>query len=327
MKIENLIFHQIIKEVQGAPTLNLSDTTIPINEDVDEFASKIIKSYNVKYPTQGIFQEDKDIYSYQEYIKDYIESENDFIQFSQKSMKILNKEIDKKTTTGGYVVFLHYVEKTEDFLITIMLDKSDQFTVNDENLGIEKLKTLDIEKIARGNRLNITKWQNKNDLYLSFIKGTRGISNYFIDFIGATDVTSSKQNILLLSNNIDKFLNSKDYKPTQKLNIKEKVSDYIDECYTLKKVIELKSISAIITPKEPENFITFISENKLEASDNIYIARKADFEIFKTKKVSENGYTLKYDNKLIKNEKIVAKDGKIIINGVPDEIIKQINNG
>lgn len=327
MKIENIIFHQIIKEIKDTPTLNLSNTTIPLNEDVDEFAKKIIKSYNVKYPTQGCFQEDIDLYPYQKFIKDYIESVNDFIDFTQKSMNILNREIDIKTTTGGYVVFLHYIEKKEDFLITVMLDKSDQFTVNDDSLGIEKLKTLDIDKIARGNRLNITRWFNNDDLYLSFIKGTRGISNYFIDFIGATDVTSSKQNILLLSNNIDKYLNNENYKSSQKLNIKEKISDYIDECFTLGKVIELKSVSAIITPKDPNGFLSFISENKLEASDNIYIARKSDFENFKTKKVSENGYTLKYDNRLIKNEKIVAKDGRIIINGVSDEIIKQINNG
>jgi len=74
-----------------------------------------------------------------------------------------------------------------------MLDKSDQLTVNDDSLGIEKLKTLDIDKIARGNTLNITRWLNNDDLYLSFIKDTRGISNYFIDYIGTTDITSSRK--------------------------------------------------------------------------------------------------------------------------------------
>lgn len=327
MKIENIIFHQITKEIKGTPTLNLSNTTISINDDVDEFAKKIIKSYNVKYPTQGCFQEDLDLYPYQKFIKDYIESANNFIDFTQKSMNILLKEIDIKTTTGGYVVFLHYIEKKEAFLITIMLDKSDQFTVNDDSLGIEKLKTLDIDKIARGNRLNITKWLKNDELYLSFIKGTRGISNYFIDFIGATDVTSSKQNIQLLYNNVDKYLHTNLYTPSQRLDTKEKISDYINDCYTSGKLIELKSVSAIISPKEPESFISYIEENDLEASDNINIVRKSDFEIFKTKRIVENGYTLKYDNKLIKNKKIVAKDGKITINNVPEEIINQINNG
>lgn len=57
MIIKNIIFHQVIKEANGNPELNLSQDVIVIDDDVKDFATKLIKSFNSKYPTQGTFEE------------------------------------------------------------------------------------------------------------------------------------------------------------------------------------------------------------------------------------------------------------------------------
>lgn len=323
MTVTNIVFHHIIKELQGKASLKCSDKLLPVTETVNEFVTKLIKNYSSKNPTQGTFEEDGDNYPFQKKVDSYL-TDGDFLTFTQESMKILEKEIDKPNTTGGYVVFVHYVEKNVDFLITAMLDKAAQFTVDDENLDIEKLMTLDVEKLARANRLNIKRWKDKDILYLSFIKGTRAVSNYFIKFIGSTDITSSKENFDKLKEATNRYCNEHKIKGLEKDKIKDKMTAYFLDCLEKNKDAELNSVSSLINEREPQAFLDFINENGIEVSGKIAINRRSDFDTFIRNKISEKGYTLTFDESLKKTKKIEHKGNQIIINDVPDEYIKTL---
>ena len=321
MTVVNIVFHHVIKELKGKASVKCSDKLLPISVTVNEFVTKLIKNYSSKNPTQGTFQDDSDNYPFQRKVESYL-TDGDFLIFTQESMKILERAIDIPTTTGGYVVFVHYTEKNIDYLITAMLDKAVQFTVNDENLDIEKLKTLDVDKLARANRLNIKRWTDNDVLYLSFIKGTRAVSNYFLDFIGSTDITSSKDNFNKLKLATNKYFIEKNIKTLEKDQIKDRITAYLIECLELKKDAELSSISALISSQEPKDFLRFIKEKELEVSGKITINRKSDFDSFVRNRVSETGYTLVFDESLKKTNKITYIGNQIIINDVPDELIK-----
>lgn len=205
MNLKNIILHQIIRENEEEPELNCSDHNLVENDTVIEFVEKLIKIYSSKNPTFGAFEEDSVNYPFQKKVREYLDGSN-FITFSKESMSILKKEIKTPKATGGYVVFVHYEEKQVDFIITAMLDKSTQFAVDDASLGIEKLKTLDIDKLARANRINVKKWDAEESLYLTFIKGTRDVSKYFQKFIGSTDITSAKINSRIIDNAVNRYL-------------------------------------------------------------------------------------------------------------------------
>jgi nucleoid-associated protein len=321
MIVKKIVFHHIVKELKDKPILKCSDRLLPVNDTVIEFVVKLIKNYSSKNPTQGTFKEDKANYPFQSKVDDYIK-DDDFLKFTQESMKILEKEINKSTTTGGYVVFVHYEEKKVDFLITAMLDKSAQFTVDDKNLDIAKLMTLDVEKLARANRLNFNKWQALDVLYLSFIKGTRDVSKYFIDFIGSTDITSAKENFIKLSDATNKYFVDNNLSILEKDKIKDNISNYIVDCFEKGKDVELISISSIINAQEPNSFLDFISDKELEVSGKISINKRADYDTFFRNRVSEKGYTLVFDKSLVKTKKIEHIGNQIIINDVPAEYIK-----
>ncbi|MFL9838788.1 nucleoid-associated protein [Flavobacterium sp. ST-75] len=323
MTIKNIVLHQIIKEKKGKPDLNCSDKLIPINTKINEFVVMLTKSYNAKNPTQGTFEDDIDNYPFQKKCKIYLD-DNDFLVFSREAMEILKKEIDSPTTTGGYVVFVHYEEKSSDYLITAMLDKSTQFTVDDENLDIEKLMTLDVEKLARANRLSIKRWENKYPLYLSFIKGTRDVSKYFLKFIGSTDLTSSKENLSVLHKSINKFYIEQKYSLEEKDRAKEAVSDYIKACYNDKKDVELESISSLLKNENPTEFLDFLQKNEIEVSGKISIHKKSDFDSFTRNKLREKGYTLTFEKALIRDGKITKQDNDIIIHNVQKELLDNI---
>lgn len=317
MIVKNIVLHQIIKELKGKPILNNSNKLISITNTVNEFVIKLVKNYSLKNPTQGSFKDGENIYPFQKKIKDYFKN-NDFLKFSIEAMKILQKEIDKATTTGGYVIFIHYEDKKTDFIITAMLDKSIQFTVDDKKLDIEKLMTLDIDKLARANRLNINRW-NKNDIqYLSFIKGTREISQYFLNFIGSTDITSSKENLKIMKDNIDQYVRSQNIRGERKERIRERISRYLDNCFKNENEVEIDSISSLIDNERPNDFKIYLNENEIEVSDRIKIYKKGDYDVFIRNKIKETGYTLTFDKALI-NNKITREGNNIIIHNVPEE--------
>lgn len=321
MIVKKIVFHHIIKELKGTPRLKCSDKLLPINATVIEFVEKLIKNYSSKNPTQGTFKADKTNYPFQSKADDYVKND-DFLKFTQDSMTILESKINISTTTGGYVVFVHYEEKKVDFLITAMLDKSAQFTVDDENLDIAKLMTLDVEKLARANRLNFNKWKANDVLYLSFIKGTREVSKYFIDFIGSTDITSAKENFAKLNEATNKYFVHNNLSVLEKDKIKDNISNYVVDCFQNGNDVELISISSIINAQDPNSFLNFISDKELEVSGKIAINKKTDFDTLFRNRVSEKGYTLVFDKSLIKTKKIQHIGNQIIINDVPAEYIK-----
>ncbi|TWP28580.1 hypothetical protein ETU08_09055 [Apibacter muscae] len=318
MDLKNIILHQITREGDELPTLNYSDHNLLVDETVIEFVKKLIKNYSSKNPTFGTFEEDITNYPFQTKVKQYIQN-LDFVTFSTESMNILKKEIQVPKATGGYIVFVHYEERHEDFIITAMLDKSTQFAVDDTNLGIEKLKTLDIEKVARANRINISKWNRGDSLYLSFIKGTRNVSNYFQKFIGSTDITSAKYNVKLLDNAINMYLRKNNVTGGKKDLIKENISNYFESQYKNKEDITLSSIASIINPEQPSLFSDFLSSQNIELSGNFSLSKRDDFNIFKKSVVKEKGYTFGFEKELIKNGKIERVGNDILIKNVPAE--------
>lgn len=322
MEIKNIVLHHIEKEINGKPTLKCSDKLITISPIVNEFVDKLIKTYGSKNPSQGTFEDDKENYPFQTKVKNYLD-DNDFLKFTIDSMNILKMTIDINTTTGGYVVFVHYVQNKVDFIITAMMDKSAQYT-NTDDLGIEKLMALDVEKLARANRLNFDKWNNSEGRYLTFIKGTRQISQYFIKFIGATDISSAKENFKVLKDSIKQFCVSNKISIIKQNEISVNMSSYFDNCYAEKKEVEIESVSSIINPEEPTAFLGFIEDSEIEISGNISIHNRSDFYTFTRGNLKEKGYNLVFNKELIKLKKITRVGNDIIIHNVPLDKLNSI---
>ncbi|MBF6654029.1 hypothetical protein C3B47_14320 [Flavobacterium columnare] len=317
MKINNIVLHRIDKELKEKSSLTYSDKLMPIDDTVIEFVKILLRIYSSKNPSQGTFEDDITNYPFQNKVETYIK-DGDFLKFTQDAMLLLQNRIDISTTTGGYVLFVHYEEKDIDFIISAMMDKSAQYT-NTDDLGIQKLMTLNVEKLARANRLNIDKWKRRDGRYLTFIKGTRDVSQYFIKFIGATDISSAKENFKTLKDSIKQYSNSNKLSLTKQDEIRESLSNYFTKCFNEKKDVEIESVSSLINPDEPSSFLGFIKEKEIEISGKIGIHTKKDFENFTRNKLIEDGYTFVFEKELVKKGKISREGDSIIIHNIPKD--------
>lgn len=320
MEIKSLVLHQIIREEDQVPELNLSNDLIPIEETVAEFVQKLVKSYTSKNPTLGTFEADEDNYPFQSKVKNYL-ADYDFLKFSHDAMNILKKEMQVPNATGGYVIFVHYNLRDIDNIITVMLDNSIQFAIKANSLDIEKLKTLDIDRLARANKIDLNKWSNNEELYLSFIKGTREVSQYFQKFIGTTDITSAKKNISLIDNAMKFYFRDSSIIGDEKYKIYDDVNIYFEQQLLKDEDIFLDSISSIINPADPTKFKNYLDENEIIVSGRFRTTKRADFKSFKKRIIKEPGYSLNFEKQLVKTGKIQRVGNSIIINEVPTSIL------
>lgn len=324
MELTNIVLHQVIKNQNTTASLNCSNHLLDNSEPtVLEFMEKLIKNFKLRSPTLGQFQADKENFPFQEKVSQY-QSDNDFLKFTKESMGILKKEIDIPQTVGGYVVFCHYKQKNEDFLVIMMLDKSPQFTVDDTSLDIKKLQTLDIEKLARASRLNISKWNDNKELYLAFIKGTKAVSNYFQRFIGNTDLTSAKVNAKNLKKALSKFMRVNNYADDKIDHIYYDIKRYMDGRYANEEDVELDAVSAIVSPDEdPVAFKNFIHREDMDVSGSFRLNKKDDYRNMYRSVVKERGYRLEFDRALITQGKIVRDGKNIVISDVNEKTLNE----
>lgn len=320
MKLINIALHQIIREDNNVPELNLSNSLLDIESRiVIEFVEKIIKSFGAKHPTYGQFQDDKTTYPFQTLVEKYRKN-GDFLGFSTQAMKLLEKEIQVPQAKGGYVVLVHYSQNSIHFLITIMLDKAERFTIDDASLDIKKLETLDIDKLARANRINFKKWESDEETYLAFIKGTRDVSGYFQKFIGNTDLTSSKVNSRNLNRAVLQYMREKNFTDDKKAETRTTISSYFNSQYEKEEDIDLTAISAFLNPENPKDFSNFISQNEeLQVSGSFRVTAKADFRMFHRALIKGSGYNIEFERNLIREGRVKRKGNNLIFCDLPEE--------
>jgi nucleoid-associated protein YejK len=157
---------------------------------------------------------------------------------------------------------------------------------------------------------------------LAFIKGTRKVSNYFQNFIGSTDLTSSKINAQNLKKALTKFMRENDFTEDSKENIFKEIDNYIKERIKNDEDVHLASISAYVSAEEPQKFMDYVQSNEeLEVSGVFRVGRKSDFNYFHKATIEEKGYKLEFEKDLKRTNKIIREGNNIVIKDVPVEIL------
>jgi len=338
MKLNKLIIHKILKEPgQDIKEIKLSKELLPNNNQiVIEFANALSKAYfhkNSRFYTQ--FKTEKNEPIFKTNFDKYLSNEYDFLKFSIKTTYLLEEEMRKKPQSkGGILVAMHYTStNNKEYLFIALLDNKKDFSIND-TLELVKQITLNIEQMAMASVINISKYQNKQNNYLTFLKGLRDIPDYFLDFMGADSNRNKKITEITKEwvDAINDFFQSKKY--TQDI-IEEKTNallTHIKSLHRKQEIITADIIANAIYPENPKEFISYIYDenSKYELPSEI---EKLDPKIINTMKVvsysnKHKSFSIKFKRVdlgkviTITEESIIITDTEII-----EEIQRKINNG
>lgn len=328
LKIENLIIHNIIKKQHDKViTKKFRPTEISITDKHNVFFQKILNIYYKKSnPAYGIFDNDKTVYPYQTLVDDFLQTKTTFRNFTEYSMNLFVSKM-KTNSSGGFYLASYFTSNSNKFLAIVMLNNTTNYDIDESNLDIIEKMTLDIDKIDVANIINLTKRNQKTNTYLSFTKGRKEISDYFIDFIGCSKITDSKHFSNNLKVGINDFLIQEGFSNEEKIKIKMNAHSILYQRTKEKKEIDIQEFCNALFPEDPDKLKDFLSVEDREVTSNF----KCEMSIFKdyqTIHFDSTRVKFQFDRDLLDDINIVydRKEKSLKFKNLDQSVINQIEN-
>lgn len=332
--LKGLVIHQIFK-MQGLrqATVKAAEKLIKYSEKEQAFIGRINKAYYQKSnPVYGIFGNGDT--SFKKLLTQYLK-EKDFLKFTTSASNHYKIVIESSApATGGFMIFAHYTntEKDNDYLMVLTINNNDGYVVSEKDLTIESIKNLDLSKVDLACIINLTKWANieagndtESKTYLSFIKGNKDISYYFMTFIDLDNKTTSTESTLRMMKALDAFQESKGLVREERIKQRNEVYQYCNQCIDQKKEILLTSISTLIDIENPNDFMEFAAEEKFGVSA-IISGDKARLKTMKYVIYKDKKLSIEFDSSLLGRDIIYnEKKKEMIIKNLPAGLIDQIS--
>jgi nucleoid-associated protein len=153
------------------------------------------------YSSQGTFDTASTTNTFPGHFATFIDSTGDNDEFFKLTIhtmdNLVEKSSDQNFATGGYIVFAHYTQGGQNFLLVAMVKKKDGITL--VNLKPESIQEVDLSKLHQAIKVNNTSYLHALDAkeddapyagaYLSFVSpvSNKGASGYFIKAFGCSD--------------------------------------------------------------------------------------------------------------------------------------------
>jgi len=330
MHINNIAVHKITKTSnQQNPMIDFAESELDLtNEDILDFGESLAKTYfDKKSRFYTIFKIDEDVEPTFKIHFDQYTNENDFYSYSRQVTQILSDKMnDEPLSRGGYVIIMDYTSTNSNrYLFIAILNNKENFSVND-SLEVIKNLALNIEKMAMASVLNLTRYSDGQDNYITFLKGLREIPDYFISFIGANkdrrrDIRDVSQSWVSA---IEDFFEDRDVSSEL---VEQRTNSLLTQVKNLNRnedLITADIIANVVYPDNPSEFIEYIYNedtsyelpSEMERMDTQVLNQLNIVNYFDKSK----GFGLKFKRKDIgtlinlRNNSIIITDNEIVEN-------------
>ncbi|WEK20463.1 MAG: nucleoid-associated protein [Candidatus Pedobacter colombiensis] len=336
LSVSNIIVHKLNKEGGNKITkLKLAKKELLINDQEIFFVADVRKTFqNKSHPIYGIFDDSLVFNGFKDKISQYRSGDLDFLSFTHRSMELYELEIKKSApATGAFMVFADYILKDngDRYILLFSINNNDGYNLS-EDLTIKQILNLDLSKLDVAAQINLTRWEKHTDgdndgikSYLSFIKGKKNLSDYFLDFIGCADKSTNSDSSQAMVTALHAFLTEKGFSSEEIRSKKKIVYDYCRTCIKDKREVRLSQISYLLDEEEPNAFSNFASSEDYRVSEVV----KTDTKVLKSLHFVDyrsNDLTLIFNTDLITNKRIDynSKNKTLLIKDLPEELIKEL---
>lgn len=335
--IKNFVIHQLLKDAGNRVVKpKVAKNLISITDKEQTFLANLDQSYHKKSnPIYGIFANENP--EFKNNLVSYSEKEFTFYDFSISVMNHYKKVLeDTIAATGGYMILCEYNNKitSKDLLLVLMINNKDGYVVNEDNLTLENIKNLDLSKVDVACLINLTEWKNIEEeletdrqTYLSFVKGMKKVSYYFMTFVDVNNKKTSTESTNNLIKVFDEYSLYKEWDRDTKIKKRNEIFEYSQDCMNKKKEILLSRISNILDPDNPEDFQDFATEDGRKVS-SVISGDRSRMKVFKYLTYSDEEFKIEFDSSLLLSERIHLNETtkKLTIKNIPQELIEKIKS-
>jgi nucleoid-associated protein len=299
--------------------LDVTDTTLRVISTVYElYNSRTSKSHGRFTTAEGSPTEGQ--------IRAYVEAkEKDFLGLTGKMMDNLAREAGKKSASvGGHVFFAHFRRDGSDFmLVTVVTDKLSAALT--KNHGMEDVEHLDLDGFRFAGRINLTAWADKQDRYLSFLKGKGSISDYFRDFLGCDSAVLERKDTQSLVDALKEFTLTEKMVDTEATAFLSDALDYLGKANKAKEPVDFEAMANRLMPKEPGRLSKFLANTDRQLNEG-YVPNASALKALVKVTAKTKMWSVEFTREAIDQSKVVFdKDKKsLTLMDVPDELINQM---
>lgn len=325
LDIEQIALHQLIKRDEQTLEVVLRESLLPANAPVTAMMEELHRVYSAKSKAYGLFNQESEL---ADALRNCRKGEDDFLAFSRAATGRLRDELGKYPfAEGGIVLFGHYRYLAVEYLLIAVLNSQNSMRVNEE-LDISSTHYLDINHADIVARIDLTEWETNPDStrYLTFLRGRVGrkVSDFFMDFLGASVGLDTKAQNRGLLQAVDDYCSEASLDKNERQNYRQQVYSYCNEQLQSGEDIELAGLSSELAPVGEKTFQAFTQEQGYELEESFPADRSTLRQLTKFSG-SGGGMTLNFDALLL-GERIFwdpATD-TLTIKGTPPNLRDQL---
>jgi nucleoid-associated protein len=264
MQVQAAIVHRIDKEQNtNDATPHPRQQELPIDDRLTALADQVRRIYD-KTTNRGTgrFDRDEDTFPFSRMLREFKDETRSFVQLSHSTLTLISARMEEEVfATGGFVLFLDYTNLQREWLLVVMLKQAAMTAINPETLEIEESRALDVDHMHEAARVDVTKWLDGEEPYLTFAKrrvGRADVTRYFRNALGCTDYTEAKANTNYLIEAYEHYALDQGWTKEQKQYARERLHSEFVEKNRAREPIRLQGVSALINHDEPAAFAEFV---------------------------------------------------------------------
>ncbi|AYV12344.1 nucleoid-associated protein [Shewanella algae] len=360
LEINHVIIHELVKDQHKAlKESNMREDVLPKD---DEFVVKLVEGALEIYGRKanaaqyGCFKTKKvgDFPRlYEDYTKKAVATKQDFIKFSEDTIKEFEKSLKEGTSSpasGGYILFVDYKQAGKSYFLVAMLKNKPGLQLS-KDLKPEELMHIDLNKLHQASKINKEKYElyksateeDKAQItYLSFVSPStnKAAAGYFIDSIGCEKGASSTISTRLVIKHVPKFfreeqaLNSKDA-----LKVKSDILRYMDDCANatplkVAKLSEIEGLARAYFPNDQPDTADNLGEKLFALLNGDEVGIPVEFSVNKNEiskaqkhKLVSNNWTLSVEKSAIgigENAEVRYVNNTLVISRLSYEMQQEI---
>lgn len=324
-EIKHIIYHVLEKEQGSESIIRLNPNEQPINDTTGILLNQITERYRGRAGKgYGSFKDEPDVYTMPSILSDYfVTGEENFYQTTTRMMKVLKSWADKEQfATGGNVVISHYTNENIDYLLVAIINEKIGLKVSEWN--VEQDDFLDIDNLKFAGRINLTAWINKEERYISFLKGQGNVANYFKHFLGCDDILLAQKETAKLILLLEEFAGEQDLSPEERTNFLQDTYNYLLDLNKQQEHFELEPFANRVWPINPQALKDKLSDDEEKGvSDGFTPDARSLRPLIKFSAKTKN-WSISFNREALSSNQVCYDNGVIVIYDLPQDLINKL---
>ncbi|MGY0798897.1 nucleoid-associated protein [Lysobacter sp. A286] len=330
--LKHAIVHSMV--VQGSKaSVDAREDELPKTALAQRLVDTLYSVYRSRHAkSHGKFNGDEEKAPSQKHAKAYLlDQEGDFCAFTKRMAELLCDKVQGKAATSGHVFFAHIEGDGREFLlIAIVTDEVDIALSRQKDL--RESEHLDLKGFRFAGRIDVTGWREQSDRYVSFLKGTKDVSNYFMAFLGCDTAIPNLADTQHLTNAIRGFastatINGAPLSEEERDQFFWRVDAHCRKMADNSEPLDTEAFCNELWPKEPAALQRAIVESDYPFSDG-FVVNKRGLQGLVHFRGKGDHWELKFDREALSkgNVHYNAEDQTITLRGVPVDLIARLKH-